>query len=125
MKDISAPPAIIGQETNPIQDQNCFALNYNWPDELNIPALSTSLDSKLPINIEFIRSNIPSNCLIVMIGGKYLTRINDIVSKVETVSEQLKLKTLAFFGEKTEAKIAEETSIALVNKTERSIDAMF
>ena len=49
-----------------------------------------------------------------MIGGKYLTRINDIVSKVETVSEQFKLKPLAYFCEKTEVKIPEETSIALV-----------
>ena len=114
LKDIPAPPAIIGDQTDLIQDQNCAAINFGWPEELTIPSISLSLGLTDHNEIEVIRSSIPSNCLIVMIGGRYLSRVNDIVRKVETVSEHLPLKPKAYFGEKTDAKIPEETSTALV-----------
>ena len=114
LKDIPAPPAIIGHETDLIKDQNCFALNFGYKYELSMPSLSLSIDSKLPIDTEGIRTTFPS-CLIVMIGGKQLTRINDIVRKVESVTDQINFKTLAYFAEKVGDVIPDESTTAIVS----------
>ena len=78
---------------------NCFALNFNWPDELTIPSISISLNSKLNVGLA-IRKSSPSNCYIVLVGGKVLHRMKDIVQKVQEVSEVLVVKFLYYFAEK-------------------------
>lgn len=61
------------------------------------------------IILSAIRANVPSGCLIVLVGGKYLFRMNDIVRKSEETSKELSLKILAYFGEKIEGVLSFET----------------
>ena len=110
------PPAIIGKETDPIKDLNCFALNFGWPEELNsISSFSMSIDPNKPINIASIRTTIHGDCFIVMIGGKYVPRIKDIVRKVDIVSEQLEMQPAVYYAEKTDLPIPEDTPVSIVN----------
>ena len=70
---------------------------------------------KKPIDIARIRHTIHGDCFIVMIGGKYVPRIKDIVRKVDIVSEQLEMKPALFYAEKTDLTIPANTTVAIVN----------
>ena len=110
------PPAIIGKETDPIKDLNCFALNFGWTGDLtSISSFSMSIDPKKPIDIARIRHTIHGDCFIVMIGGRYVPRIKDIVRKVDIVSEQLEMKPAVYYAEKTDLAIPADTPVAIVN----------
>ena len=85
-----------------VRAQNCFVLNFGWPVEISLPSISVSLNSKLTVDIEVIRKTAPSNCFIVLVGGRFLARMDLIVRKVEVITSQLPIKLVAYFGEKTE-----------------------
>ena len=87
---------------NLLRDQNCFALNFGWPTEMIIPFISLSLSSKIALNIDLIKKSAPSGCFLVMIGGRYVPRTNDIVLKVKEFSEHVHMKSLVYIGQKTE-----------------------
>ena len=53
------------------------------------------------------------DCFIVLIGGKYVPKMKDIVEKVDIVSEQLAMEPFVYFAEKTD--IPPNTPIAIVN----------
>ena len=113
-----SPPVFIGHETNPIEDQNCFAINFGWPEELTVPFLTLSFSMFNPDD-ELLRISVPSGCFLVMVGGKYIPQMNDIVEKVEALSEHLSIKPLIYFAEKTEHVISATTThvaMALIPK---------
>ena len=85
-----------------LRAQNCFALNFGWPVEITLPSISLSLNSKNPFDFETIRKTAPSNCFIVMVGGRTLARMDQIVRKVDEITAQWPIKVLAYFGEKSE-----------------------
>ena len=87
---------------NILRDQNCFAINFGWPTEMKIPFISLSLSSKIALNIDQIKKSAPSGCYLVMIGGRYMHRTNDIVLKVREFSEHVHMKSLVYIGQKTE-----------------------
>ena len=116
MKEPPKPPAIIGKESDPVRGLNCFALNFGWPEEItSIPSFAMSIDPNKPTNIASIRTSIPMDCFIVLIGGKYVPRIKDIVRKVDIVSKQLVIKPSVYYAEKTDLTIPEDTPVAIVN----------
>ena len=81
-----------------MRSHNCFALNFQWPSEINLPFLSLSLDSEKSVKMMQIRTSKPNGCVIVLVGGKYLQRIDDIVRLVDHITTQLAIKILTFFG---------------------------
>ena len=116
LKEFPTPPAIFGKETDPVKDLNCFALNFGWPEEItSIASFALSIDPNKPIDIASIRPTIHGDYFIVMIGGKYVPRIKDVVRKVDIVSEQLKMKPAVYYAEKTDLTIPADTPVAIVN----------
>ena len=81
---------------------NCFALNFGWPVEITLPSISVSLNSKNTVDFKVIRKTAPSNCFIVMVGGRFISRMDLIVRKVDEITSQLPIKMVAYFGEKTD-----------------------
>ena len=84
-----------------LRSQNCFALNYQWPSQINLPSMTMSLSAKNDIDIQKIRKSAPSGCFVVLVGGKFVKRMDDIVRKVTFITSQLAIKLVTYFAEKT------------------------
>ena len=70
---------------NSLQFDQCFSLNFNYHDiNLSIPQLAMTPESKMELNYDS-----PIGCLIVMIGGKYLNRVGDVMEKVNSVTNDV------------------------------------
>ena len=64
------------------QFDDCFSLNFGYYDfELSIPQISMTPESKT--NLIF---DSPSFCFFVMVGGKYLDTVGDVMEKVNSVT---------------------------------------
>ena len=48
-----------------------------------------------------VRSSAPSNCFLVFIGGEYVNKVNEIVEKVDRVTEGLVTRPSVYFTEET------------------------
>ena len=64
---------------------DCFSLNFDFQDsELSIPQISLTPES----NTKLIFDS-PSSRFFVMIGGKYLNKIRDVMEKVNSVTSDV------------------------------------
>ena len=70
---------------NSLQFDLCFSLNFDYHDiNLSIPQLAMTPESNMKLNYDS-----PIGCFIVMIGGKYLDRIGNVMEKVNSVTNDL------------------------------------
>ena len=70
---------------NSLQFDQCSSLNFDYHDiNLSIPQLAMTPDSKMKLNYDS-----PIGCLIVMIGGKYLNRVGDVMEKVNYITKDV------------------------------------
>ena len=70
---------------NSLQFDQCFSLNFDYHNiNLSIPQLAMTPESKMKLNYDS-----PIGCLIVMIGGKYLNRVGDVMEKVNSVTNDV------------------------------------
>ena len=70
---------------NNFQFDGCFSLNFDYHDiNLSIPQLAMTPKSTVDLNFDF-----PIGCLIVMIGGKYLKRVGNVMEKVNSVTNDV------------------------------------
>ena len=80
---------------NILQFNGCFSLNFGYQEtNLYIPQLAMTPDSDINLNFD---SPMAMDCLIVMIGGKYLNRVGDVMEKVNDVTNAVGVKPLAVF----------------------------
>ena len=72
----------------------CLSFNFGYHDiNLSIPQLAMTPDSKMKLKFDS-----PIGCLIVIIGGKYLNRVGDVMEKVNSVTNDVGgVKPLAVF----------------------------
>ena len=73
-----------------------------WTGKLSVPQLVMDLDKNNAGNLEILRQSAPVNCFMVFIGGKYVSRLDDIVRKVDEVTDQLATKPTIYFAEKSD-----------------------
>ena len=67
------------------QYDHCFFLNFGYYDsELSIPRITMTPES----NTKLIFDS-PSPCFFVIIGGKYLDKIGDVMEKVNSVTNDV------------------------------------
>ena len=72
---------------NILQFNGCFSLNFGYQEtNLYIPQLAMTPDSDINLNFD---SPMAMGCLIVMIGGKYLNRVGDVMEKVNSVTNDV------------------------------------
>ena len=70
---------------NSLQFDQCSSLNFDYHDiNLSIPQLAMTPDSKMKLNYDS-----PIGCLFVMIGGKYLNRVGDVMEKVNAITNDV------------------------------------
>ena len=78
---------ILNWKVNPnnFQFDGCISLNFGYHENsLSIPQLAMTSESNIKLNFDS-----PIGCLIVMIGGKYLNRVGDVMEKVNSVSNDI------------------------------------
>ena len=67
---------------NTVQFDTCLSFNFGYHDiNLSIPQLAMTPESNVKLNFDS-----PIGCLIVIIGGKYLNRVGDVMEKVNSVT---------------------------------------
>ena len=70
---------------NTLQFEACITLNFGYHvKSLSIPQLAMTPDSYMKLNFDS-----PIGCLIVIIGGKYLNRVGDVMEKVNFVTKDV------------------------------------
>ena len=62
-----------------------------------------SLSTNNDVAIQKIRTSAPSGCFVILVGGKFVKRMDDIVRKVDYITSHLAIKLVTYFAEKTEA----------------------
>ena len=99
-----------------VSNSNCYVLNFGWTEELPLPQLFFNLDNNDQTDLSRVRTTSPSNCFFVFIGGKYLSRLKDVVNKVEHVETDVATKPITYFAEKSDLEVNEDLNyIYLVN----------
>ena len=70
---------------NVLQIDGCFSLNFDYHENnLSIPQVTMSPDSNMKLNFDS-----PIGCLFVIIGGKYLNRVGDVMEKVNFITKDV------------------------------------
>ena len=78
---------ILNWKVNPnnFQFDGCISLNFGYHENsLTIPQIAMTPESNMNLNYDS-----PIGCLIVMIGGKYLNRVGDVMEKVNSVTNDV------------------------------------
>ena len=81
-----------------LRSQNCFVLNFQWPSVITLPSITLTLRSEYNVDIELLRTSAPSGCFVVLVGGKFFKRMDDIVRMVEHVTSQLAIFLVRYFS---------------------------
>ena len=80
------------------RDQRCFILSFGFKKPLTFPEIKLTLDySKLHLNVGSFGMNSPSKCSIVVIGGKYLEQVNEVMRMVDKITEDIAWMPYAVF----------------------------
>ena len=78
---------ILNWKVNPndFQLDGCISLNFDYHENsLSVPQLAMTSEPNIKLNYDS-----PIGCLIVMIGGKYLKRVGNVMEKVNSVTNDL------------------------------------
>ena len=67
------------------QFDQCFSLNFGYHDnQLSIPQISMTPSSTTRLHFDS-----PSSCFFVIIGGKYLNMVGNVMEKVNSVTKDV------------------------------------
>ena len=79
----------------PIDD--CLFYNFGYQGELPLTKLNLNLEEHLAISINSHGMQTPTGCSIVLIAGQNVERVDEIMKKIEDISEQVEFVPLAVF----------------------------
>ena len=84
--------------------ESCFILNFGFNDELPYPQIMLDLDKVSPLLVPGTGNlngdwgmNLLSACSVVIISGKYLDIIDDVMKKIDDITEEIAHMPLAVF----------------------------
>ena len=86
-----------------LQDQGCFILNFGYKQPLPFPEIKLSLDPNFYLNVGTDGLNSPSKCSLVVIGGKYLEQVDEVMRMVDKITEDISWMPSAVFADGREA----------------------
>ena len=75
--------------TNSDDLRDCFIINFGYDDEITLPQIAVSVDEEIMWNIGTHGMNIPNECSIVIVAGKYLKMVDAVMMKVDQISENI------------------------------------
>ena len=82
-----------------LSNQRCFILNFGYQKSLPFPQLHFLIEpeSKSHFNVGTFGLNSPNKCSIVVIGGKYLERVDEVMKMVDKITEDIAWMPSAVF----------------------------
>ena len=79
-----------------LNNMGCFILNFGYKETSPYPQINLSMDV-FPFNIGTYGSKSPSKCSIVLIGGKYLNNVDQVMGFVGMIAEDIEMMPYAVF----------------------------
>ena len=64
-------------------------MNFGYKSQISFPVLKFYLDSDFHLNIGTFGMNSPNKCFIVVIGGKYLEQVDEVMRMVDKITEDI------------------------------------
>ena len=84
------------KRSNILNNMGCFIVNFGYKETSPYPQINLSMDV-FPFNIGTYGSKSPSKCSIVLIGGKYLNNVDQIMGFVGMIAEDIEMMPYAVF----------------------------
>ena len=83
---------VTGHQEYSLRPQNCLVINFGFIETpgFSVPKIFMSPNSDASLN--FNKEEIPTSCFIVFISGKFLKEIDNIVGRLDNISEKIKMK---------------------------------
>ena len=76
-----------GEDT--LRDWRCFILNFGFKKPFTFPELKLFPNSEFHLNIGTLGLYFPNKCSIVIIGGKYLKQVDEVMRMVDKITEDI------------------------------------
>ena len=82
-----------------LSEHGCFILSFGYSDPFFYPAtiVSLDLDLNISLNVGTHGNQSPNKCAIVVIGGKYLGQVDDVMDSVDKITEDIDMMPYAVF----------------------------
>ena len=77
--------------------QSCLIFNFGHKETFSYSEIKLSLGPKLHLNIGTDGLNFLGKCSIVVIGGKYLQQVDEVMRMVDKITEDLDWMPYAVF----------------------------
>ena len=84
--------------------RNCFSLNFGWSHQLTLPQMKITPGQEISLSVEMIRTTAPSHCFVVMVGEKYVKKMNEIITTSRSLAERLGTRPIMYFVESNSEK---------------------
>ena len=87
--------------SNLLNDQRCFVMNYGFSGAFQSPYLRMTTTDKhhrntnieththTHLNVGTFGNNSPNKCSIVVIGGRYLEQVDEVMRMVDKITEDI------------------------------------
>ena len=82
---------------NVFNGQRCFVLNFGYKESFPFPQIGLSLNSDHNLNVGTFGLKSPNKCSIVVIGGKYLEQVDEVMRMVDKITEDIAWMPYAVF----------------------------
>ena len=78
--------------------EECLFFSFGYDRELPFMKIDLSLDGNdIDISLKTNGMEAPSGCSIVLIAGKYVQQVNEVMERMESIAEQTQFLPLAAF----------------------------
>ena len=82
-----------------VKYESLHIFNFGYERTLPIPSIALTPDSTLSFNLQTTGLQTPSRWSVAFIGGKYLGRLQDIMSTLDRIHEDTQALPFVIFGE--------------------------
>ena len=77
---------------------SCLSLNFGiYNQELEMQQILLTPESNFKLNFNSDSMNTAISCFIVLLGGKYLNNIKDVMTKVDSIKQDVGIRPQAIF----------------------------
>ena len=85
------------RKSDVLMDERCSIMNFGYQQSFVHPALQLTLGAEYQLNVGTLGSYSPSKCSIVVIGGKYIDRVDEVMRMVDKITEDIAWMPYAVF----------------------------
>ena len=82
-----------------LDQESLHVYNFGYERPLPFPSIALTPDSTLSFNLQTTGLQTPSRWSVAFIGGKYLGRLQDIMSTLDRIHEDTQALPFVIFGE--------------------------